>query len=253
MCFIRIERCFSRNRKEKLSNAKTPSEAGAPLADLDDVEMKSEMGQEQQKTPPNTPTSEKDMINANIVAQAALEVSAASADALAEKSRGDAQLLAYTAISMSQASLELAGDKEEDASEASLIHTAAKAAEYQSCLLTSAAKSLEAKADINQGADDKAGEGLGPDYMFGSSAADLVQKPATMSRSDLSLSSSRSESVNKGVAEALALYLRESTKADGATGGYLTMDDLRNCLFTQGMHLRYRRFRPGVLPRLPRK
>ena len=252
---------FVHFRKDFLAtHAAQPQQAEAPAAaPEEDVDMMSEIGRtEDSADQGKKDVSEKDVLCANLIATAALNVSKASVDALTEATKGDAHFRATAAMSMGQASLEIIGDTDEHPTSSALLQTAAQAADFQSSLLQQASDNMRrketGKEDRDEDLDYSRLTDADGNYIIGASAQDLVEKPRGFTRSQQSLSSSKSDSINKGVTDALAMFFNSAPSSNiGTSGGYLTMDDLRNVIVHQGMPLRCRRFPPGTLPKMPKK
>ena len=256
-----MDRTFFFCRKDKLTDNDPPAN------DVTDADNDVEMTDESQPNSLHGSTSqlqqEEADIDATAVAKAAYAISQSAVDAaLAGGKSAEATVLVETAQALSEASLDTVGLTEEGCPHSTILATAASVAQVESALLQEAADTIEQhELEERTGPSFIKSHSLQPNppadaHLVGSSAMNLVGNPTPRPAvSTQSLGSNTSGKIDKGVAASLTQLLSVQGHRTGrgpTSGGYITMDDLKNCVFHQGMHLRYRRRALGALPRLPK-
>ena len=253
-------------RKDKLADGSSSATQAAAAGGDEDVEMTDESEANSAHGSTTNLAAPGTKVDGAALAQAAITITQAALDVAKTGTQGaEAVVLAETAKALTEAAVEAppSTPAEEDGSEATMLAKAASAASLQSALLHEAAEALDKKArDVWTGPSIVPSHTLqknpAPDaYLVGSSANDIIlnrsPRPAVSTQS---LNRSSSPAIDKGVASSLMQLL--SVQNPGAQmgptsgGGFITMDDLKNCIFHQGMALRFRRRGYGVLPRMPK-
>ena len=258
-------------RQDKFNETRASTDKQVGLQD-EDVEMTDESQDESRhssRTDLRLDCSLEEAVDAKAMVNAALSISEDAVDAVgAGNKQAEAQLLAEMALALSEASLEGIDTTEPGSPQSKLLATSANVAHVESLLYQEASVAAKEIHDEKVKAADAAANppipppSLPKSDMYGLSAQNLLgttrRPPAptpAAAPSFESLSSTKSQGVDRAVKATLTQLLATSqpNASTGPTsGGYITMDDLRHCVFHQGMHLRFRRRAMGVLPRMPK-